>query len=154
MRDNINVKVDTSDTNQIKLLIDTQQVNHYVKSMKGLLGKMDSIDKQHFEDATEIVNLVGKMNIPIGWQTSSAPVSWFYCSCGESISENPGLNNNDLAVYMEERNTGSIKHYFYWLLGIIITGISLSFGAPFWFDALMKLVNLRRAGKKPIVAKL
>lgn len=34
-------------------------------------------------------------------------------------------------------------------LGWIITAISISLGAPFWFDLLKKIVNLRSAGNKP-----
>ena len=42
--------------------------------------------------------------------------------------------------------------FWFWLtklLGWIMTGIALSFGAPFWFDLLSKLVNIRGAGNKP-----
>jgi hypothetical protein len=38
-----------------------------------------------------------------------------------------------------------------WLLkigGILVTAFAVSLGAPFWFDLLNKLVNLRAAGKK------
>jgi hypothetical protein len=35
------------------------------------------------------------------------------------------------------------------LLGWIITAGAISFGAPFWFDALSKLGSLRSAGPKP-----
>lgn len=35
------------------------------------------------------------------------------------------------------------------ILGWLLTAIALSFGAPFWFDLLNKLVNIRAAGKKP-----
>ncbi|RAJ07023.1 hypothetical protein LX64_02152 [Chitinophaga skermanii] len=35
------------------------------------------------------------------------------------------------------------------LLGWIITALALTLGAPFWFDLLKKLVNLRNAGIKP-----
>lgn len=35
------------------------------------------------------------------------------------------------------------------LLGLTVTAIAVSFGAPFWFDLLNKLVNLRMTGKKP-----
>jgi hypothetical protein len=35
------------------------------------------------------------------------------------------------------------------LLGFIITAIAVSLGAPFWFDMLNKLVNIRVAGSKP-----
>lgn len=34
-------------------------------------------------------------------------------------------------------------------LGWFLTAVAISFGAPFWFDALGKLSNLRMAGKKP-----
>ena len=33
--------------------------------------------------------------------------------------------------------------------GFVVTIMALSFGAPFWFDMLNKVVNLRAAGKKP-----
>ncbi len=38
------------------------------------------------------------------------------------------------------------------LLGFALTAIAVSFGAPFWFDALSKLGNLRSAGRKPDAA--
>lgn len=37
--------------------------------------------------------------------------------------------------------------------GLLITACALSLGAPFWFDLLGKLVNLRATGKKPEAAK-
>jgi hypothetical protein len=38
------------------------------------------------------------------------------------------------------------------ILGWLITAIAVSLGAPFWFDTLNKLVDLRSAGKKPMPA--
>lgn len=35
------------------------------------------------------------------------------------------------------------------LLGFILTALAISMGAPFWFDLLRKLVNIRSAGNKP-----
>ncbi|SKC71811.1 hypothetical protein [Ohtaekwangia koreensis] len=35
------------------------------------------------------------------------------------------------------------------ILGILFTALAVSLGAPFWFDMLNKLVNLRSVGKKP-----
>ncbi|MGH7620577.1 MAG: hypothetical protein ACREPM_25465, partial [Gemmatimonadaceae bacterium] len=35
------------------------------------------------------------------------------------------------------------------LLGLFVSAVALSFGAPFWFDALNKLVNVRQTGAKP-----
>ena len=35
------------------------------------------------------------------------------------------------------------------LVGWLLTGFAVTFGAPFWFDVLGKFANLRAAGKKP-----
>ena len=36
-----------------------------------------------------------------------------------------------------------------WLAGILVAAVALSFGAPFWFDALNRLGRLRIAGRRP-----
>jgi len=35
------------------------------------------------------------------------------------------------------------------IFGLLVTALAVSLGAPFWFDMLNKLVNLRSVGKKP-----
>lgn len=35
------------------------------------------------------------------------------------------------------------------ILGWLVTALAITLGAPFWFDILKKIVNLRGAGKKP-----
>lgn len=35
------------------------------------------------------------------------------------------------------------------ILGYLVTALSISLGAPFWFDLLRKIVNLRQSGEKP-----
>ena len=35
------------------------------------------------------------------------------------------------------------------ILGYIVTALAISLGAPFWFDLLRKIVNLRQSGGKP-----
>ncbi len=35
------------------------------------------------------------------------------------------------------------------LLGLLVTAVAVSFGAPFWFDLLNKLINVRMSGKNP-----
>lgn len=39
------------------------------------------------------------------------------------------------------------------ILGLMFTALAVSLGAPFWFDMLNKLVNLRSVGKKPAATK-
>jgi hypothetical protein len=43
--------------------------------------------------------------------------------------------------------------WFWKVLGIIVTALAVSQGAPFWFDILQKAVNLRLAGNPPSQAK-
>jgi hypothetical protein len=42
-------------------------------------------------------------------------------------------------------------HRAFWpkLLGLILTAIAVSLGAPFWFDMLNKIINIRSAGRAP-----
>jgi hypothetical protein len=42
-----------------------------------------------------------------------------------------------------------IKGIFEKILGLLLTIIAISLGAPFWFDVLNKIVNLRSAGRSP-----
>ncbi len=42
-----------------------------------------------------------------------------------------------------------VAHWGYNFAGWLLTAIAVSLGAPFWFDMLNKLVNLRLAGVKP-----
>jgi hypothetical protein len=35
------------------------------------------------------------------------------------------------------------------ILGLVLTGLAISQGSPFWFDVLNRFVKLRSAGKRP-----
>ena len=41
------------------------------------------------------------------------------------------------------------KNWWYWVLGWLISGLAISAGAPFWFQLLNRLVNIRRTGLRP-----
>ena len=50
---------------------------------------------------------------------------------------------------------GSLPRMFGWWLwhhffGFLMTGLAASLGAPFWFDLLNKIVNLRNTGTKHV----
>lgn len=52
--------------------------------------------------------------------------------------------------WTEEKNRpGSAEEWLLALAGWLVTIAAVSLGAPFWFDALGKISNLRMAGKKP-----
>ncbi len=99
-------------------------------------------------DAVEVLDRLNRLKLPMGWDRADAPLSWF--TGPEAMA---GKTNNPteaaLLQYFDERNEPGLKQCFLWIVGILITGFSLSQGAPFWFATLLKLVNIRRAGVKP-----
>ncbi|MEH1974235.1 MAG: hypothetical protein V7L02_13740 [Nostoc sp.] len=36
------------------------------------------------------------------------------------------------------------------ICGWIVSGLAIAMGAPFWFDILNKVINVRNAGPKPV----
>lgn len=69
--------------------------------------------------------------LPIGWKTSSE-------------------------VPADPRLVHSLNDCWFWLwkiFGILLSAGAVTMGAPFWFDTLSKLVNVRSAGAKPNKAK-
>jgi hypothetical protein len=124
----------------------------------------DSISQVALQRADSVLGLVAALNIPVGWSSDRAPVSWFNFrdkkkSDGqgkpghrpktgkeeESVAPSPP----GVLAYTTGRNKASFGGVITYLLGIITTGIMLSFGAPFWFETLVKVINIRRAGVKP-----
>jgi hypothetical protein len=66
---------------------------------------------------------------------------------GEAVENVNGLK---LPLWWSSGNAPQgVSQWAISLLGWLITAIAISLGAPFWFDALGKLANLRMAGKNP-----
>jgi hypothetical protein len=105
----------------------------------------DSITTKYVAQADSVLGLAASLDLPIGWSEKSAPASWFGCYKGDKVKRSSGL-----LAYNAKRNYApdwwTVTLY---IIGIAMSAVSLSFGAPFWFDLLVKFVNIRRAGKKP-----
>ena len=121
----------------------------YVTRAIGSLGRMDSllriqdsIRSADWQHATLVVNDLQTLGLPIGWQRSAAPVSWFDDTTRGAPTD-----------YFHERQRPTGPNIVLYILGILITAFSLSAGAPFWFDLLLRLVNVRRTGTKPDSSK-
>jgi hypothetical protein len=79
-----------------------------------------------------------------------------------------GPNDQSLATYLSQLNIpigwpdpnllthpGTVTDFAWWfkkIIGLLITAFATSQGAPFWFDMLNKVTNLRNAGPKPETA--
>lgn len=118
--------------------------------------KKDSVSRTTVQQLDKGMELLSQLNIPIGWNCNSAPLSWFLSGNDslQVITFNHASQTPGIIRYLESRNSTPREwNWVLYLIGIGISGVSLSFGAPFWFDILVKLVNIRRAGKVPDVTK-
>ncbi|MFM9839055.1 MAG: hypothetical protein ACKVOQ_12370 [Cyclobacteriaceae bacterium] len=120
-----------------------------VKQELAKLPKNSPLDSAGFysSKADSVLGIAASLNVPIGWNKNSAPLSWFNKSNHCKVPSHRGI----LAYNNHRNHCYTFGNIFMYLIGIIISGFSLSFGAPFWFDLLVKFVNIRRAGKKPEV---
>jgi len=73
------------------------------------------------------------LRLPIGWNCSD-----------EEAQQNSSSNTKNA-----EAKDSDDQPWYVTLIGWLITAIAVSLGAPFWFDTLNKLVNLRSSGRKP-----
>jgi hypothetical protein len=174
------------DANQLRLLLtapsDTVESGNYTGSVrtdqikKNILFN-DSISQVALQRADSVLGVVAALNIPVGWSSDSAPMSWFKkdkkdtakekgdkkegkkiaSSKKEKVKKEKKMKEDKqiapsppgVLAYVTQRNEGSIPGAIMYLIGIAITGFMLSFGAPFWFETLVKVINIRRAGVKP-----
>jgi hypothetical protein len=138
-----NVAVDSLRTKLIAVKYDSSQLVIINNIIQGLV-KIDSLSKRDSSgvDSLKIrvkrqADLFSSLGLPIGWMENRAPLSWFNKHEGEAKD------------YFDRYERFSWSNLFSYILGILITAMALQFGAPFWFDLLMKVVNMRRAGIKP-----
>ena len=93
----------------------------------GLVAAAEDIAKQPFPEGAEkmtekitgINSELEKLHLPIGW------------------NDQAGATPRTLESWLVK------------ICGWLITGLAVSLGAPFWFDMLNKVVNIRSAGRKP-----
>ncbi len=105
----------------------------------------DSLAGVYLAKADSVLALAVGLNIPLGWSKTSAPLSWF-CKKNQARKAELSAQKTGMMAYIQRRNA---QFSFWYVLGILISGFALSTGAPFWFDVLVKFVNIRRSGAKP-----
>lgn len=109
------------------------------------INLLDTLNKAHLQQAQQIIDINSKLGIPLGWSKETPPLCYFMKSEQMKFaSQSP----SKLEDYFQQRQTNPY-YFLQWLIGILITGLMLSFGAPFWFDILIQLVNIRKSATKP-----
>ena len=82
------------------------------------------------EVATTLQNKAGLL--PIGWEKKYLPFNCWKDGQPDACGTLQGIGQ-----------------FLLWLLGLLATAVAMTLGAPFWFDLLKKLVNLRSSGLIP-----
>lgn len=110
-----------------RLSKDTAIRTAIVNNAGQIVGRNNSQDLQLLKQETDKV--LTEVSLPIGWNS----------------------NNLDQQVYTVTNNKKivNLPHVLTMLAGWLVSGIAISMGAPFWFDLLSKVVNVRNSGKKP-----
>jgi hypothetical protein len=128
---NDSAKIDTT------LINNTDKIIRQVKQLDSLTHNYNSSRDSALEKASSQIDQIASLGLPIGWKKDQAPLSWRH---------KPKYAPSN---YFEQHKTFTFWNVISYIIGIIATAISLSFGAPFWFDMLLKAINIRRAGKRP-----
>ena len=93
------------------------------------------------EDATtqELRDELQSLGIPLGW-------------AGKWEDPDGDGRPEEIRAFPNPFIPGQTSPFFRKLAGLIITGLAVSLGAPFWFDLLKKISNIRGAGAAPAPA--
>ncbi|MEN8259551.1 MAG: hypothetical protein ABFS02_03015 [Pseudomonadota bacterium] len=81
-----------------------------------------------FRNLEQNLGALRSLGLPIGWS-------------GEKADQTKPSNPRDFPA--------NPLAFFNKLLGLLVTTLAVSLGAPFWFDLLNKFVNIRAVGKTP-----
>lgn len=91
--------------------------------------------------------------IPLGWCRVSSTTD-LQGVCWPNLAGSIRVRTPvDVPLGDPRRVVGGVSEWLLWkLVGIALTALAISQGAPFWFDMLQKIVNLRLGGNPPPTA--
>jgi hypothetical protein len=62
--------------------------------------------------------------------------SWHWSKWGSTYAQDPRVPHDGTEVWLK-------------IAGLLLTALALTLGAPFWFDLLNRVANLRSSGNRP-----
>jgi hypothetical protein len=92
------------------------------------------------------LGVLRNLSLPVGWQLGEAVSD---CKAGNDGADCVWRPGAWLSWAWDSLRAAGVGSILLRLLGWLVTAAAVSFGAPFWFDALSKLGSLRTAGGKP-----
>jgi hypothetical protein len=111
-----------------------------------------------FENVSALQIELQALNIPFGWIIAPINTSGRQCSLlpiqADQIMGIPSLNNQGLPICNGIMNLpNDLNGCLVKILGLLFTGLAAAQGAPFWFDILKKIINVRSTGTNPVEQK-
>jgi hypothetical protein len=92
------------------------------------------------------VDVLRNLSVPLGWDVGGAATACREFNEGHDCLPNVG---RWLPYWWSEAADQGFGRTLLTPMGWLLTAAAVSFGAPFWFDALSKLGSLRTAGRRP-----
>ena len=127
-----------------------------------VLQSQDSTDQENLDETVLSNADLSALSLPIGWIGTPQPLTakGFVSTAGDKQVACALIpkNGDDIYGFSITGRCYPIKNAPYifdlsgWLqklLGLLITGLAAAQGAPFWFDVLKKVVNVRSSGLNP-----
>jgi hypothetical protein len=132
------------------------QVQYYVQQNPQLSEQMttEGSTSDPLQSLPEIRQLLQSINIPFGWTTAIIDTEGKQCVLIPYKSNQTwGIaGRNELGAPVCKRFDNfpvDLSGWFGKLLGLIITAAATAQGAPFWFDILKRIINVRSSGPNP-----
>ena len=98
--------------------------------------------QKQVKDGTDNATLAGEKamlaGLPFGWKTDLKPLTWRSLLSGDAWGRN--------IVKL-------VRIVFTGFPGWLVTALAVSLGAPFWFDLLKRVIDIRGTGAKPGASK-
>ena len=92
------------------------------------------------------------LSLPIGWGFTRVPSTAFYddqCQLFPGEGQSFGLPVVGSTLCITPPNANNQANLGLKVMGILLTALAARQGAPFWFDVLKRVVNLRGTGANP-----
>jgi hypothetical protein len=149
---------------QVDKLRNRQLSQQYPSTVQSLTPTEKPTPEAQFNVATQdlsdtigdVQSQLTKTNIPLGWSCKAPPTTPSNSTTGKaaaSTKPTPASQTSTASkaemtcVWNQKPSTSALL--LWKILGLLATTLAISQGAPFWFDLLQKIVNLRLAGNAP-----
>jgi hypothetical protein len=123
----------------------TQVANAAEKYANDRLAQVESANADSLVPKDSLVKIINELRGAYDELNEfELPIGWTKVGNDKTVSGQPSKNKGKSESFWEANGINGWTPF-----GWIITMMAISFGAPFWFDLLNKLVNIRSAGKRP-----